>query len=234
MQSRLQQRKTVTNTAALVLKLIAGVLFLMVIFGVDTAGAKDAVTLKYNVSASYTLGPGDSKALAHKLALFRAKYKATRLAARQFAQNRWVQFENGDQNELTALVAEELSYDIMADRWQSEGQQTTYIVNLQAFVSLSDFIDAQLEILDMAHKRAAEDLRHEMEPPLPEFLKPGHALAKAYWLMRIHEIRLAIIYIDGLIHQYPNWQEAIDFKKSAIRHQKQTNLGWRYKISLRG
>ena len=68
-----------------------------------------------------------------------------------------------------------------------------------------------------------ENFRDEMEPPPPEFLKPGRALAKAFWLIRKNELRMAIIYLNGLAHQYPNWREAYEVKAEALRLQHQFN-----------
>ncbi len=191
-------------------------------FWSQTAEAKDLVTLKYKIKESYTMGPGDSEALAHKLALFRAKRKAADQAAHEFARQKLIQFEKGDQNELVALVAENLRYTLLFDQWESKDDQRTYIVDIQSQVKLSDFIDAQLDIFKFEEKKATDDFREEMEPSVPDLLKPGRALAKAYWLIRIDELRMAIIYLDALIHQYPNWQEAYDVKRMAAKQQHGT------------
>jgi hypothetical protein len=181
------------------------------------AGAEDIISLKYKVEAFYTMGPSDSKALAHKLALFRAKRKAADKAAHDFAQRKLIQFENGDRNELVALVAENLTYLLLFDKWKSNEERRTYVVAIESEVKLSDFINAQLNILKMREKMVTDDFRKEMEPAEPELIKPGYALAKAYWLIRIGELRMAIIYLDGLTYKYPNWQEAYDVKKMATQ-----------------
>ena len=88
-------------------------------------------------------------------------------------------------------------------------------------VRLSDFIDAQLASLRLGAREDEEDYRHEMEPSVPMPLKPGQALAKAYRLIDKKELRMAIIYLDRLADQYPDWWEIYDIKALALRLQDQ-------------
>ncbi len=213
--------RTKENYMSPFIKALLMVLIIFLFFNIGIAGAEGNVSLTYKIEASYTMGPGDSKALAHKLALFRAKRKAADQAARDFERQKLIQFKNGDHDELVALVAEKLTFSFIFDKWKSNDEHRTYSVDIQTEVKLSDFIDAQLDILKLQHKKSTDNFREEMEPAPTELLKPGRALARAYWLMRTDELRMAIIYIDGLIRQYPNWQEAYDIKKMAQKQQYQ-------------
>jgi hypothetical protein len=193
-------------------------------FGPSAAGADssdDSVSINVETEGSYTLGPGDSRPLAHKFAVFRAQRNAAEQVADRFSQQRLIQFVDRDKKELIALVADVLRSKQLWEHWQTKGATTVYTIRLSATVNLSDFIDAQLTSIRLAHQVDSQGYRDEMEPLLPESLKPGQALAKAYWLLHEHELRRAIIYLDRLTCQYPNWMEAYEIKAAALGFQNQ-------------
>jgi tetratricopeptide (TPR) repeat protein len=63
--------------------------------------------------------------------------------------------------------------------------------------------------------------RRQNRPPIDLSNKPGQALAKAYWLIDRKEWRRAIIYLDRITRQYPNWPEAYEVKAVALKHENQ-------------
>lgn len=185
------------------------------------AWSDDAVTLEIQSKAAYTLGPGDSKKLAHRLALFRAKVKAAWRAADRFEKRKLIQFVDRDKSELVDLVADRLRAEGVQDRYQIEGRTTTCSVETRTTVQLSDFIEAQLTSLRMGRQEDEDSYQHEMAPPVPSPLNPGRALAKVYRLMDKHELRMAIIYLNRLAEGYPNWGEIYELKAAAFRQQHQ-------------
>ena len=207
-------------TRLTVMAAIATFLFLEPV-SARSSGFDDSITLSVETEGSYTLGPGDSKPLARKLALFRATRKAAEQAADGFAQRKLIQFVDKDKDELIALVTEVLNSKQLWEHWQPEGTAPVYTVRLHVTVTLPDFIDAQLTSIRLARQVDSQGYRDEMEPPLPESLKPGVALAKAYWLIHEHELRRAIIYLDRVTHHYPNWREAYEIKAAALGLQNQ-------------
>jgi hypothetical protein len=199
---------------------IAAVLF-AVLAGIHGARADDVTALHFETEASYTLGPGDSEPLARKLALFRAGRKAAYQAAERFEANQWIQFENKDRCELVSLVADRLASEVLRDHWERGGKASIYTVRIRAVVRLSDFIEAQLEVLGFRRQEATAGYRDEMSPPLPAPFHPGLSLAKAYWLIRNNELRIAIIYLDRLTQRYPNWGEGFELKAEALGLENQ-------------
>jgi hypothetical protein len=191
----------------------------VLLIGVVAAHADDAVTFSFETEASYTLGPGDSKPLARRLALFRARREAVFRAADRFAQRRLIQFADRDKDELVHLVTDTLNSDLLEDQCQTDGPADICTVRARTVVKLSDFIDAQLASLRLASNEDEENYRDEMEPQVPVPLRPGHALAKAYRLIDKQELRMAIIYLDRLTDRYPNWWEIYDLKAMAFRRQ---------------
>lgn len=189
---------------------------LMGILAVRAAEADDAVTLSFETEGAYTLGPGDSKDAARRLALSRAKRKAAEQAADQFARRRLIQFEDRDKNELVHLVAEQLKPDRLQEQFRPRGRTTVCSVRVHTVVRLSDFIDAQLASLRLGAYEDGSDYHHEMEPEIPSPLKPEQALAKASRLIGKHEPRMAIIYLDRLADHYPNWWEIYELKARAL------------------
>ena len=110
---------------------------------------------------------------------------------------------------------------MLSDQCRKSDGGTVCTVRVHTVVRLSDFIDAQLASLRLGAREDEEDYRHEMEPSVPVPLKPGRALAKAYRLIDKKELRMAIIYLDRLADQYPDWWEIYDIKALALRLQDQ-------------
>lgn len=192
----------------------------LIAFASWAVAADDAVSVGVEAQASYTLGPGDSKPLARTLASFRAKRKAAGQAADRFAEQRMIQFVDRDKNELVCLVAEGVAAELLEDRCFSDGAAVTCAVNLHALVRLSDFIDAQLTSLQLGAQEGV-DYRAEMEPEVVTPFRPGQSLAKAYRLIHNQKWRMAIIYLDRITRQYPNWWEPYEVKAVALKHENQ-------------
>ncbi len=185
------------------------------------AAADNPVWMDVETQAFYTLGPGDSQSIGRRLALFRAKRQAAELAADRFVQQNLIQFVDRDQNELACLVADRLTVDLLEDGCRPDGPAVTCTVRIGTRVTLSDFIDAQLASLRLGVQDTA-DYRAEMEPEVEKArFSPGQALAKAYWLIDRKEWRRAVIYLDRITRQYPNWPEAYEVKAVALKHENQ-------------
>lgn len=189
------------------------------IWAAQTAWADDAVTLEIKSKAAYSLGPGDSKPLARRLALFRAKVQAAYQAADRFEQQKLIQFADHNKNELVQIVAEHLKVKRVQYQCGIDGQTTTCLARVHATVRLSNFIEAQLTSFRLGKEEDEDNYRNEMEPLIPNPLKPGWALAKAYRMIDKHELRMAIIYLNRLSEGYPNWGEIYALKAVALRQQ---------------
>ncbi len=198
---------------------LLSVLLLADICAAQTVRADDAVQLEIQGQATYALGPGDSKPLARRLALFRAKVQAAHQAADRFEQQKLIQFVDRDRDELVQLVAERLKAKRVQNQCTTDGQTTACKARVLAMVRLSDFIEAQLTSLSMGKEEDEDIYRHEMEPQIPTPLRPGRALAKAYRMIDKQELRMAIIYLNRLAEGYPNWGEIYELKAVALRLQ---------------
>lgn len=66
-----------------------------------------------------------------------------------------------------------------------------------------------------------ENYRDEMTPPLPVPFELGRALAKAHWLIRKNDLRIAIIYLDRVTQQFPNWREPYEVKATVLGLENQ-------------
>jgi hypothetical protein len=156
---------------------------LFIVTAAAKASAADDIT-RFGIvtQASYTLAPGDTKPLARKLALFRAKRKAANQAADRFTERGVIQFVDRDKNELVSLVADRLDAEILQYRCETDGPAVTCNVRVHPVAKLSDFINAQLASLRLGAQEEA-DFREEMEPEVVAPFRPGQALAKAYRLI---------------------------------------------------
>ena len=192
----------------------------MITFAARAAGADDTVSVSVETEASYTLSPGDSKSLARRLALFRAKRMAADQAADRFTAQKLIQFVDRDKNELVCLVADRLDAELLQDHCRTDGHTDTCTAQAITRVSLSDFIDAQLTSLRLGAEDEA-DYREEMAPEIAAPFRPGLALAKAYRLIHKKEWRMAIIYLDRITQRYPNWREAYEVKAVALNFENQ-------------
>jgi hypothetical protein len=200
------------------------VLVTLAFMGAPAAGASekdDAVTLGFETRASYTLVPGDSRPAARSQAIFRARRKAAFLAADRFEQQRLIQFVDKDRKEIVHLVADALTSELLEDQCRKAEERTVCTVRVRTVVRLSDFVDARLTSLRLGSVEDEAGYRDEMEPSVPEPVRPGQALAKAYRLIDKKELRMAIIYLDRLAEHYPNWWEIYDIKAMALRLQDQ-------------
>lgn len=210
--------------SGLIPQMVVRMVVTCVLMGALAAGAAtadDAVTLGFETQASYTLGPGNSKPEAFRLALFRSGRKAVNLAADDFERRRLIQFVDKDKKELVHLVADALTPEVLEDHCRKAGDATVCTLRTHTLVRLSDFINAQLASLQLGSEEDAASYRDEMEPSVPVSLRPGQALAKAYRLIDKQELRMAIIYLDRLADRFPGWWEIYDIKALALRLQDQ-------------
>lgn len=200
---------------------ILAMVLLISAFTALSVSADDAVTLTIETEGTHPLVAGQSRQLARELALFYAVRHAAEQAADQFIQRGLIQFVDRDRNELVNLVADSLSTARVEDQYTEDADTVTCNVRVRTVVMLSDFIEAQLASLRLDAQEHKEDYQHEMEPLVQAPLRPGLALAKAYRLLRKHELRMAIIYLDRLGDAYPNWWEVYELKAVAFRLSNQ-------------
>jgi hypothetical protein len=207
-------------TAPMVVLLLAAAV-LMGVPAAAAAEADDAVTLSFETRSDYASEPQGSSPSARNQALFRAVRKAVYLAADRFERRRLIQFVDKDRKELVHLVADALTPEVLEDQCRKADGGTVCTVRIRTVVRLADFIDAQLVSLKLGAKEDEAGYRDEMEPSVPEPLRPGRALAKAHRLIDKKELRMAIIYLDRLADHYPDWWEIYDIKALALRLQDQ-------------
>ena len=194
-------------------------LLLLIVAAAGPAGADDAVTLSIETRGAYDLGPGDSRALGRKLALFRARRAAAERAADRFARKDLIQFVDRDRDELVDLVADGLQSKILEDHCPAGGSSTACTVRTLTTVHLSDFIRAELTSLRLGTAEKEAGYRDEMAPRIPDHLEPGQVLARVRRLIDQKELRMAVIYLDRLTDRYPNWREIYEAKAAALRLQ---------------
>jgi hypothetical protein len=169
----------------------------------------------------YTMGPGDTAALAECLALFVAKRKAIEAAAEYFARRKLIEPFDRASHEIYALAADNLSADSQQLEWLKNTSPPRIVVRIRLRVRLSDLIEAEIEDRKLSQAAVNESLRREMEPSVSETLRPGHDIAEGYRWIRLGAPRAAIIYLDRLIEKYPHWSEVYRVKALAYQIERQ-------------
>ena len=165
---------------------------------------------------SYTSREGDTKTLAQSLAVFAAKRAAVQAAARYFSQKELIELFGKKRPEIINITADNLTSTTLQENWTMIENLPTCSVRIKLVIKPSDFIEAQIENLQLEKKVSALSYREEMEPIIPNELLPGHDIAEAYRLIRVQSLRTAVIYLDRLQQKYPNWPDIFEIKALAF------------------
>ena len=154
---------------------------------------------------TYHRGATDSIAKAKALALFGAKLKAVRLAAKYLTHKGLLEHYEKKENEIFCLAAGAIPVDVLDER--VDKQRGTCYVKIRSQISTVDFIRAHIEDLEAEKREAHFSYSREMEQPLMPGIEPGRELSRAYRYIREQQWRIAIIYLDHLQKKYPAWGE---------------------------
>ncbi len=199
--------------------LFAAAVGLVVLFGVTSANSTASTNLnsfEMEAEGSYTSRHGDTKVLAQALAVFAAKRSAVQAAARYFSQKELIELFGKKRPEIINLTADNLPYTTLLENCPMTEDQPNCSVRLKLVIRPSDFIEAQIENLQLEKRVSAQSYREEMEPVISSELLPGHDIAEAYRLIRMQSLRTAVIYLDRLQQKYPNWADIFEIKALAF------------------
>jgi len=197
----------------------AAIVGLVVLFGapiVTSSASADLNSLEMEAEGSYTPRGGDTKALAQALAVFEAKRSAVQTAARYFSQKELIELYGKKRPEVMNMTADNITSNTLQENCPMTEDQPTCSVRIKLVIRPSDFIEAQIENLQLEKKVSAQSYREEMEPVISSELLPGHDIAEAYRLIRMQSLRTALIYLDRLQHKYPNWPDIYEIKALAF------------------
>jgi hypothetical protein len=199
--------------------LFAAAVGLAVFFDVTSASStasSDLNSFEMEAEGSYASRDGDTKVLAQALAVFGAKRSAVEAAARYFSQKELIEIFGKKRPEVINMTADNLTSMTLQENCPLTEDQPICSVRLKLVITPSDFIEAQIENLQLEKKVSAESYREEMEPVISNELHPGHDIAEVYRLMRMQSLRTALIYLDRLQRKYPNWPDIYEVKALAF------------------
>ncbi|MGD2000483.1 MAG: hypothetical protein PVJ00_07935 [Desulfobacterales bacterium] len=203
---------------------VAAAVGLAVLFVISIASSSASTNLnsfEMEAEGSYSLLGGDTKTLAQSLAVFAAKRSAVQTAARFFSQKELIELFGKKRLEIINITADNLTSATLQENWPRMDNQTICSVRIKLVIKPSDFIEAQIENLQLEKKVSAQSYREEMEPVISNELLPGHDIAEAYRLIRIQSLRTAVIYLDRLQQKYPNWPVIFEVKALVFYLQHQ-------------
>lgn len=152
---------------------------------------------------SYHAGPGDSRQIAHALALYGAKYQSVLLSADQLAGRGLLKDYGDRQMEIFCLVVDKMQYSMLDDSFSEKDRIA--VTKIKSGVSLNDFVRAEIQNAEYEKEEANFSLQEEMEPVVSPIIAPAQELSRAYRYIRRHHWRMAIIYLDHLEKKYPHW-----------------------------
>jgi len=207
------------NTSSKMTVLFAAVVGLAVLFGfpiVSFCASADLNSFNMEAKGSYTSRDGDSKVLAQALAVFAAKRSAVQSAAKYFSQEELIELFGKKRPEVINMTADNLTSTTLQENCPMTEDQPICSVRLKLVIRPSDFIEAQIENLQLEKKVSAQSYREEMEPVISNDLHPGHDIAEAYRLIRMQSLRTALIYLDRLQRKYPNWPDIYEVEALAF------------------
>ena len=186
-------------------KHLALLVVMIVLWATNTiaAGIPQGDSIVVVTAFTYHCGETDSVANAKALALFGAKLKAVKLAAKYLTHKGLLEHYGKKENEIFCLAADTIPADVLDER--RDDQQGTYSVEIRSTIRNVDFIRAHIEDLEAEKKEAHFAYRREMEQPVMPDIEPGRELSRAYRYIRQQEWRIAIIYLDHLEKKYPAW-----------------------------
>jgi hypothetical protein len=194
-------------------------LVLLMSAGPAVAEESDPLAFILVSEGRYSMHNGDHRETALALAAYEARLSAVEAAAKYFANRELIGDYGKKRKEIYALVADGLAISQEEILWHRQGIGTV-AVRGKIRIEPSDFVQAELERLDMEKAAAAETLREEMEPALSSQLSPGRDIAKAYLLIHMGAVREAIIYLDRLELKYPHWPEIFQTRALAAYLQQ--------------
>ncbi len=198
---------------------VAAALGLAVLFAipiVTSSASTDLNSFEMEAEGSYTPRDGDTKALAQALAVFAAKRSAVQAAARYFSQKGLIEIYGKKRPEVIDMTADNLISKTLQENCPMIEKQPICSVRIKLVIKPTDFIEAQIENLQLEKKVSVQSYREELEPVVSNELLPGHDIAAAYRLIRMQSLRTALIYLDRLQQKYPNWADIFDIKALAF------------------
>ena len=211
-----QLRRYLSSLRAVFFAAIVG---LAVLFGTPIGtsyASSDPNSFEMEAEGFYTPRDGDTKALAQALAVFAAKRSAVQAAARYFSQKELIEIYGKKRPEVIDMTADNLTSNTLQENCPMIEKQPICSVRIKIVIRPSDFIEAQIENLQLEKKVSAQSYREEMEPVISNDLLPGHDIAEAYRLIRLQSLRTALIYLDRLQQKYPNWPDIFEVKALAF------------------
>jgi hypothetical protein len=187
---------------------IRPLLLLMVLFfvaaRVGAAGEmnRDEV-ITVTAEFSYACGDKDSARKARALALYGARLKAVKVAAKYLTHKGLLEHYEKKENEIYCLAADEINISRQEEGYREGGK--IYYAKITSAISNVDFIRAHIKDLAFDKEEAHFPYGKEMEQPVLKDIDPGQELSRAYRYIRKQEWRIAIIYLDHLEKKYPCW-----------------------------
>jgi len=160
---------------------------------------------KINVIIDYTYRMGDKEAKqkSRALALFGAKLKAVKLAAKYLMHKGVLEHYEKKQNEIYCLATNEIKVSIIDEKVYED--INSYYVKIESAITSIDFIRAQIKDIELEHNESSFSFSEEMEQPVSDIIDPGEELSRAYRYIRKEQWRISIIYLDHLEKKYLHW-----------------------------
>lgn len=179
-----------------------------------TADAQQGDSVTVTVAYTYPRGAGDTAEKARALALFGAKLKAVRLAAKYLTHKGLLEHYEKNQNEIYCLATDEIEATLLEE--QIDAGKGTHYVKIRSQITNVDFIRAHIKDLEAEKQEAQFPYNREMEQPVMAVVDPGRELSRAYRYIRQKQWRIAIIYLDHLEKKYPSWGDLYQAKAIAF------------------
>ncbi len=174
--------------------------------GAGAAETVDGTEVTTVTEHTYTGGKTDTEEVARALALFGARRKAVKLAAKYLTHKGLLEHHETRQNEIFCLAADEIEADLLDASY--DPAKHTYFVKIRSTAGIGHFIRAQIRDLEFEREEAAFSYSEEMGQPVMEGVAPGQEISRAYRYIRKKQWRIAIIYLDHLEKKYPYWGDA--------------------------
>lgn len=191
--------------------------FLLAIILIIPCGAGDPKgddTIQVITDFTYSIGDNDSHQKSRALALFGAKLKAVRLAAKYLTHKDLLEHYEKRQNEIFCLATNEITFSIIDEKINKE--TNSFYVKINSEVKIADFIKAEIKNREYQKKESRFTYSEDMEQPVGKHINPGEELSKAYRYIRGKQWRIAIIYLDHLEKKYPYWGDLFFAKAIAF------------------
>ena len=161
--------------------------------------------IQINSEYSYHSGRGDSQEKAKSLALFGAKIKAVKLAAKYLTHKGLLKHYEERANEVYCLVTDEISATILDEDFNRD--EESFYVKIKSEITSVDFIKAEIRDLELSNQESHFTYKKEMEQQIGQDIDPGKDLSRAYRYIRNRQWRIAVIYLNHLEKKYPYWSD---------------------------